>query len=368
MSHVVMKKNLAKMLMDSSMHDVKDEHLQHFGLGGLVSSILGGGGSSSANYKPPPIIKQDFLPQIKNLQGEQSNVYGQQQSLANTLLNQSMGQGPNPAQMQLAQNTGTNIENQAALMAGQRGASANPGAIARLAAREGGAIQQNATGQGATLQAQQELAAQEALQKQQATMANQALTGEQIQQGGQANQNTAINAGVLGANQLNAQAQAANASNSNALLGGLLQAGGTALGTMFGGPVGGAVAGSLFSSKHGDTAQASPEYEGGEIPATSFSKHLLNGGAVEGKAKVDGDSLKNDTVPTMLSPGEVVLPRSVTQSANPEAKALEFMRHLDEEKKGNSKGYGKVLDAKKTLKDRIEHLETLCMGGYAKGA
>lgn len=41
---------------------------------------------------------------------------------------------------------------------------------------------------------------------------------------------------------------------------------------------------------------------------------LLNkGGNVPGKAKVKGDSLKNDTVKTKLSPGEIVIPRTVAE-------------------------------------------------------
>lgn len=38
---------------------------------------------------------------------------------------------------------------------------------------------------------------------------------------------------------------------------------------------------------------------------------LSNGGAVPGHAKIAGDSVENDTVPTMLSPGEIVVPRTV---------------------------------------------------------
>jgi hypothetical protein len=39
-----------------------------------------------------------------------------------------------------------------------------------------------------------------------------------------------------------------------------------------------------------------------------------SGGHVPGKAKVMGNSKLNDTVPAMLSPGEVVLPRTVVQN------------------------------------------------------
>lgn len=57
----------------------------------------------------------------------------------------------------LNQATGQNVANQAALMAGQRGAGANVGLIARQAAQQGAATQQQAVGQGATMQANQAL-------------------------------------------------------------------------------------------------------------------------------------------------------------------------------------------------------------------
>jgi hypothetical protein len=64
----------------------------------------------------------------------------------------------------------------------------------------------------------------------------------------------------------------------------------------------------------GDQVQS--RAHGGEIsdsPKSFVGKHVMNmkvGGKVPGKAKVDGDSSKNDTVPAMLSPGEIVIPRS----------------------------------------------------------
>lgn len=38
------------------------------------------------------------------------------------------------------------------------------------------------------------------------------------------------------------------------------------------------------------------------------------GGHVPGEAAVPGDSERNDTVPAMLSPGELVIPRSVPKT------------------------------------------------------
>ena len=50
------------------------------------------------------------------------------------------------------------------------------------------------------------------------------------------------------------------------------------------------------------------KFIGLDFPWVNFA----GGGMVPGKASVFGDSLKNDVVPSLLSPGEIVLPRSVT--------------------------------------------------------
>src|SRR5882672_3276711 len=112
--------------------------------------------------------------------GNQSNVFNQQQMLANQLGRQAQGQGPNPALNQLSMTTGQNIANQAALMAGQRGVGNNPGLAARNIANQGAAIQQQATGQAALQRAQQQLAAQQQLQAQQGQMAG--LASQQVGQ------------------------------------------------------------------------------------------------------------------------------------------------------------------------------------------
>ena len=60
---------------------------------------------------------------------------------------------------------------------------------------------------------------------------------------------------------------------------------------------------------------------GGEIES------FLNGGIVDGKAKVHGNSPKNDTVPAVLSPGEVVLPRTISQNPQPD-KVMSFLNRI----------------------------------------
>jgi len=50
-----------------------------------------------------------------------------------------------------------------------------------------------------------------------------------------------------------------------------------------------------------------------------------SGGHIPGKANVPGDSLKNDTVPIMVSPGEIVIPRSVLSTPDAPAQAAKFV-------------------------------------------
>lgn len=55
-------------------------------------------------------------------------------------------------------------------------------------------------------------------------------------------------------------------------------------------------------------------------------KEPVNAGRmIPGKARVAGDSLKNDTVPATLEEGGIVIPRSVMQSENPAEKARQFV-------------------------------------------
>src|SRR5262249_51217969 len=49
---------------------------------------------------------------------------------------------------------------------------------------------------------------------------------------------------------------------------------------------------------------------------------MKSGGMIPGHAKVPGDSLKNDTVHVMASPGEAVIPRTAVQAHMPEVLGL----------------------------------------------
>lgn len=293
--------------------------------------------------------QQRLLQALQAQQGlqNQGQVYSQLQNVV-------AGQGPNPAQAMLAQATGQNVANQAALMAGQRGAAANVGLMARQAAQAGSAAQQKAAADAATLQAQQSLGAlgqAGAMANQQAQQqigATQALSGAQLAQQAQLQQaNAEMNRNRSGLAQQQMQGQ-------QGMIGGLLGGAGAAL-MADGGEVPGDSSGpqSVFGKfvtgfKSPESSAPTPQQSSLSTGAAKFGSGIASaakssasmgafasggdvgtalkaGGHVPGKAAVTGDSLKNDTVHAMLSPGEVVIPRSVMQSKDPARGAADFV-------------------------------------------
>lgn len=229
----------------------------------IVGALTGGGGSGMA-FKPTAAAIQapvtnaqadtantnvqaglsnqgDFLRavQAQNGLGNQTNVFNQQQAVAN-------GTGPNPAQAMLAQSTGQNVANQSAMMAGQRGANANVGMMARQAAQQGAATQQQSAGQAATLQANQSLnalnqmgsiATNQANQQANATNAytNAASTAQQNILGAIGAQNNA-NVGMQSNMNSTAAGLAGNvASQQGNMLSGLTGAAGSGVSNLMGG-------------------------------------------------------------------------------------------------------------------------------------
>lgn len=352
----------------------------------------------------------------------QSNVYNQLQGVVS-------GQGPNPAQAQLAQATGANVANQAALMAGQRGAGANAGLMARQAAQQGAGIQQQAAGQGATMQAQQSMNALGQAGDMASTMAGNAIGQTNANVASQQNEQNILQNANSANNSIQGQLANTQIGNQGKLLGGLMNSGVSKVaGFAQGGPVQYlAVGGGAFSPQSMFTrtmnAQqvqtptfTTPSYEfekkekkdsgpaplgkdpkelsnnitgaaptdltsgsaisggnafvgadpittpaamptsmaaakGGKVPAmVSPGEKFLKphearavadgkvspkevGEDIRGKAKVKGDSYKNDTVHKKLEPGGIVIPRSVMQSKDPAKGAADFVRSVMAKKK-----------------------------------
>lgn len=224
------------------------------GIGGITSAL--GLNAESANITPGTNVAQ-----LNNAYTGANNAINAEVGLANTVnpgvqtgvnaqnqvLNQELamagGAGPNPAKAQLAQTTGTNVSNEAAALAGQRGSSANVGLAARTIGQQGATTQEQAAGQAATLEAQQQIAAQNnavniaAQQVAQGQGATTALnSAQQNEQGILQNANTSLNnAGVSqqsNINNVNAQQNAnvlggiTKAASALPIVGGLFERGG----------------------------------------------------------------------------------------------------------------------------------------------
>jgi hypothetical protein len=147
--------------------------------------------------------------------------------------------------------------------------------------------------------------------------------------------------GIAGVSSQQANA-AQNAQNAGlGFTGSLLGTAGTLGATAMGGPAAGALAakqtktasngGMIGYSKGGYTCYA----DGGIAHDHAICMKL--GGHVAGEAEVEGDSPENDTVPALLSPGEIVVKRS--KASDPDSAAAEAKRiSLEHFTKGYRRG------------------------------
>lgn len=317
-----------------------------------LSSVIGGGAANVLNPLTDALTQQNQynLDTVQNpvSQGQYETSHGQsQEALAqqaqflqalqaqggiqnqadvyNQLSGIAQGQGPNPAQAALQQATAQNAAQQAALMASQRGSGANIGLMARQAAMQGGNLQQQAAQQAAVLQAQQSLGAINSMGNiagQQVGNQAAALSGyNQFAQNNQAQMLQGLNAqndARLRQGAINAGVSSENTAAKQKTQSGLIQGAGSALGMAAGGTV---PSPSQSHTAEGGLGQYFSHFaRGGQ--AQHFSDHSK---PVPGKAKMKGDNLKNDTVSAKLSPGEIVIPRSVAQGKDAVKKSAEFV-------------------------------------------
>lgn len=286
---------------------------------------------------------------------ESSRDVGQQQArLAEALRAQAEGRAPSLAAMQYARALEQSQAAAASQLASARGLS--PAQAQQLLMTRQAAAQQQAAGQSAMMRLQEQQAAQ--------AMLGQALLGQR-----QGDILTASTAGGLGqyAGQLGLSQQQAEQARLNAqyaqqlaqqqqLERGIATVGGTLLGATLGGPAGamigsglggGLTGGSTAGIQSGLEAMARP-------PATK-----AGGGEIAGRAKFKGDTRSNDTVPALLSPGEIVLPRSVAQDEKAPEKAKKFVEAIKSKKKPSPKDYAQAMARLKELEARMDAMETL---------
>lgn len=271
----------------------------------------------------------DFLNSISQAQARDAILAGQQDQFIGTLQDQAAGRGvPSLAQMQLARAL-DQVQSQAAgQMAATRGL--NPALAARLVGQQQAEAAQMAAGQAAQLRAQEQIAAQQMLGQTLAGVRGQEQGMFRAGAAGNQAQNALNSQNFNAAQALNAQIAMANAGaeerarertlgleqqatmDRRQAVGGLMETGAEALGSgALGG--GGKAAGGVIG------------YEaGGAVEAPKF---------VLGTPQVPGDSPLNDTVPVdvagggvaALSPGEVVIPRSVVTAPDAPDRAAAFV-------------------------------------------
>lgn len=245
--------------------------------GGLTGGIMDAGGlRNQFQAQAPDITMQpELLKQIQASYAGMSPVAAGQNQLAQALLAQSQGQGPNPAQMMMKQAQDRANMQGAGMLASAKGMS--PAMAARMAGQNTAAGNQAVAQNAGILGAQQQVQAQQQLGGLYGQMGGQGLQQQQLLQQALANQNSARSGASLGAQGINAGIASSNTQMGGQLMGGLMGA-----------------AGSMGAAAIG----------------------AAHGGYIGGEAVVAGDSPANDTVPAMLSPGEIVVPRTAAKDAD----------------------------------------------------
>jgi len=309
--------------------------------------------------KEADLDNSDYNSEVRRGAAQQGQARFGQEELARMFLDRAQGQGPSLAQMQAQQLAAQAQAQQAGAIASARGL--NPAQQQRLMLQQGAAMQQAAAGQGAMLGMQERQEAAQMAQQGFGQMRgqDQAMFG---QAGGLQNQQNANRIqNRAQANQINAQVTAQNAATDQAMAGKLFDvaAKGASMGAMaHGGPV------------------PFPMAAGGPTPPWEAPPPMVPG----------HDSPAYDVVPAQLSPEEVVLPRSVTQSEHAPERAAGFMAAIQSQKKQGIPGmahggvvtYPELLARRRELDEQIvrhearaktleEQAQRLAMGGRVRG-
>lgn len=317
---------------------------------GFVSDLFSGDHGAGWTATNAPITQQGDLPnEIGTSQNQTQDNYRSEQSLADQLRAQSNGQGPNPAADQLKLTTDQNIQQANGLIASQKGI--NPALAARLAGERAADTNQEAGAQAAVMRGNQQLASEGQLAGLHQSMADQNLKQQGVYQGAIANQNNALVNSQNNANTANEGIASGNQQFQSKTFGGIMNSVGGAAAMLYdGGRVKGYDDGGFIDKVPGmlhDAAQLAPL-------ALEF---LAHGGKVPGKPLVPGNSPVNDTVPAMVSPGEIVVPNSASHDP---AKAKKFIDQIMEAHASvadEAPSYGKLYQMQKELKAKQAQID-----------
>jgi hypothetical protein len=307
-------------------------------------------------------------------------VGAEQAALAEALRAQAEGRGPSLAQMQYERALqGAQAAAQSQL-ASARGLS--PAQAQRLMLTRQAGAQAAAASQSAQLRLQEQQAAQAALgnllgqRRQQELLGGQLAAGLYGQAGSlgmqraleQARLDQMATAGAMGLEQYEQQraTQAAGAATGAIGAGmGALTAGRGGGGTNITINPGGSA--SVQGAGQATASQMSASGAGlgsGGASIASQLKGVARGGDIKsreipGKAKYKGDTRSNDTVPALLSPGEIVLPRTVAQSEDAPDKAKKFVQAIKKQKRPSPKAWAEAVARLNELESRLNAMEAL---------
>jgi len=271
--------------------------------------------------------KAAFYDQMRRAEAQGQDIYGQQQNFANALYQRSQGLGgPSIAEMQLQQSLNANRQDAARTLAGA-GRGINPALARRLLMQQQGSLNQTAAGQAAILRAQEQQAAQTAY-------------GSQLNNMRATETSLYGTSGQLGLNQAKAQSELFEAQKARDLQLAIenqraaQKASGQASSESEGQANRDATQRATATKAAGEAAVEAAKAIKNTPPTPAAHGGIIRKYAEGGKinaamgklTKMDNE--KNDVIPAMLSPGEIVIPRSIVSAPNAPMAAHRFVEAL----------------------------------------
>lgn len=245
--------------------------------------------------------------------GQMDEDRANQMALYQQLSQMAAGNGPSLAQGQLQQATDQNINQSMALGAAQQGQGMGYASALRGIADQSAQARQQAAAQSAMIRNAEQMQGMQGMGALAGQMSSQDFARQQL-----GSQN------AMGYDTMNANIAAQNA-KPGGILGAVINAGGGILSHAMG--MGGGGLQQQGGGGYGvpDISEPTPMSDGGKVPGYAMGGEL--------------DSEDNDTVPSMLSPGEIVLPRSVTMAPDAAERAKLFVQAVQQRQKAGPPKY-----------------------------
>ncbi len=308
--------------------------------------------------------QQQYAGMIDPMSAEQLRIAQEQQQLAAALRAQAEGKTPSLAEMQFRRGLESSQAAIQSQLASARGLS--PGQAQRLAARQQAALGATGAGQAAEIRLREQMASQAALanllaQSRQGALGGYSTAAELAQRERQ------LRAEI--ASGIQSRAQARQTAFTAGLLGALpfvgqgLSKAYEAYKTPTGMDPNQFYERPDVLSAFARLPASEPSNDGGfsgfsTEQQQAFDK-LAHGAEIPGRARYDGDTRSNDTVPAMLSPGEIVLPRTVAQSPDAPDRAKQFVAAIKAKKKPSPRDFTQALMRIHELESRLDAMEAL---------